>query len=78
MTSKKRRPRKGTYPFFVTGPVPNFKHIIREWTSAVHERQALKADAKKAGEKVPPTGLAVYLGDCTVTRGRKNKENDTS
>ncbi|MFY9457934.1 MAG: hypothetical protein WAP23_03350 [Candidatus Spechtbacterales bacterium] len=64
-----RRPRKGTYRFLVSGPVPGFRNEIREWTSEMNEAQALKQVALRLQKRHP--GVRIYLGNCTVTLGKE-------
>lgn len=66
---EKRAPRKNTFPFLVSGPVPGFLNEIHEWTSAVNEAQALKQVAKRLEKKHPD--MVIYLGDCTLTKGKR-------
>ncbi len=69
---QKRKPRKGTRRFLVSGPVPGFPNGIREWTSAMNEAQAVKQVALRLERKYPD--IRIYLGNCTVTK--KKEEED--
>lgn len=74
--TNKRRPRRGTTPYLVTGPAPGFLNGVCEWTSAVNEKQAILQVARQLEQKYPD--IRIYLGDCRAIRHKGKPKNAAS
>ena len=64
-TEKKRSPRKNTTRFLIVGPAPGFVNGVREYTSAMSEKQAFVQVLKRLEKKYR---IRIYLGDCRAIK----------
>ena len=62
---KNRSPRKNTIRFLIVGPAPGFVNGVREYTSAMNERQAFIQVRMELEKK---HRIRIYLGDCKAIR----------